>query len=222
MIHLIKKDLFRVLLYLLPVFLILIFFFLIEGDILSRKSPYIWVFYMFILISGALFTIEKNEEKHRGYHFLARLPITDREIVTAKFMLLLLVVLVLLTANLVLSFTRLVPPEFSGIIRLVMVAFGWAYLTGIGLIYVLIFKMGYTRAMTMVWVTFIAGLFMFIFLLGSILKLVNINLSQITRMMLNLNPLCWVVLSVLSLGLYVLLMEAAIRMKTKSRLDQVT
>jgi hypothetical protein len=222
MIHLIKKDLFRVLLYLLPVFLILIFFFLVEGDTLTRKSPYIWVFYMFILISGALFTIEKNEEKHGGYHFLDRLPVTDREIVTSKFILLLVVVLVLQAANLVLSFTGLVPPEFSGIIRLVMVAFGWAYLTGIGLIYVLIFKMGYTRAMTVVWVTFIGGLFIFIFLLGSILKLARIDLSRITRVMLNLNPLCWIVLSVLSLGLYVLLMEAAIRMKTKSRLNQVT
>jgi ABC-type transport system involved in multi-copper enzyme maturation permease subunit len=222
MIHLIKKDLFRVLLYLLPVFLILIFFFLVEGDTLTRKSPYIWVFYMFILVSGALFTIEKNEEKHGGYHFLARLPVTDREIVAAKFILLLLVVLMLLAANLALSFTGLVPPEFSGIIRLVMVAFGWAYLTGIGLIYVLIFKMGYTRAMTTVWVTFIAGLFTFIFLLGTVLKLADIDLARITRVMLNLNPLCWIVLSVLSLGLYVLLMEAAIRMKTKSRRNQVT
>lgn len=221
MMHLIKKDLVRLFFYLLPVFSILIFFFLIEGDIMTEKSPYVWVLYMFILVSGALFTIEKNEEKHGGYHFLARLPITDREIVMAKFILLLLVVLVLLAANLILSFSSLVPAKFSGIMRLVMIVFGWAYLIGIGLIYIIIYKRGYTRAMTVVWLTFIAGMFVFIFLLQAILNLVDTNLSHITGLALNLHPVYWVLISLLSLGIYYLLMKIAIRVKTRSRLNQV-
>lgn len=221
MIHLIKKDLIRVFVYVLPVFLILSYFFLFQEDGLSHSSSVFWVFYMFILVSGALATIEKNEEKQEGYRFLERLPVTDREIVAAKFVQLLLVVLVLTAANLILSFTSLVPPGFKAVIRMVMVAFGWLYLMGIGLIYIAIFRMGFSRAITLVWLAVIGGVIGMIFFVSTVLKSTGIKLQAVTSAAMNLHPIFWVLISLMSLGLYYALMGIAARAKTRSRLDQV-
>ena len=221
MTHLIKKDLFRVFIYVLPVFVIIVFFFLIQGDELAHKSPFFWIFYMFILVSGALATIEKNEEKQRGYHFLELLPVSDREIVAGKFILLLMVVLVLMAANLILSFTSLVPPDFRSIIRMAMVVFGWFYLMSIGVIYVAIYKMGFSRAMTLIWLTVVGGVVGLVFLLSAVLKITGIKIFAIIKAAMDLHPVLWVLIIIFSLGMYIALMEAAVRIKTRSRLDQV-
>jgi hypothetical protein len=176
---------------------------------------------MFILVSGALATIEKNEEKQKGYRFLELLPLSDREIVTAKFTLLLLVVLVLTAANLILSFTSLVPPNFRGIIRMAMVVFGWFFLRGIGLIYIAIYKMGFSRAMTLVWLTVVGGVIGMVFFLSAVLRFTGIKLYSLIRAAMNLHPVLWIMITAISLGLYYLLMGAAVRAKTRSRLNQV-
>ena len=169
---LIKKDLVRVLSLTLMIFLIFVYFIVNDLDP-GEKSPFYWGMWMFILLAGGITNIEKNEEKYQGYRFLAQLPVSDREIVQAKYAVLFMLMVYIGILNFIMGFIFPIPGEIERLSRIFLVLFGWLFLLMSGLIYILVFKKGLSKAMFLIWVSVIGGLIIFIFVLDFVLDLIK-------------------------------------------------
>lgn len=217
---LIKKDLYKMLANIFPVFVIFVFilFFMISQD---EKPSFFWGLWMFALVAGGITAVEKQEEKNHGYRFMARLPISDREIVQAKYIVLLSSVIFVGLLNLILRVAFTLPKGFIDISRIIITSLSWVFLLLGGMIYVLIFKKGLTRSLTIIWATIIGGLILFLFSFRFLLKLFNLSIPELISLITNLHFIWWILLSIVALGIYYFQMRLAIRTFTKARLNEV-
>ena len=87
-----KKNVNFFVFYFVIIVSLIVFLRFITGSTLSLVFVIISGILVFILVFGSTFTNEQYEEKNKGYMFLDTLPVTAREIVEAKFALVLLAV----------------------------------------------------------------------------------------------------------------------------------
>ncbi len=123
---------------------------LLVGSKLSPVFVIISGIIVFFLVFGSTFTNEQYEEKNKGYRFLDTLPVTAREIVEAKF------ALVLLSVGLCVGFLMILislsgsPPETIAIARSYVLFSGMVCLILAGVNYIGIFALGFTKYLVIV------------------------------------------------------------------------
>jgi hypothetical protein len=100
---------------------------------------------LFIFSFGALLVAEQYEEKHKGYSILAMLPVSDLDIVAARFLLPLITGAGMTLALVLLFGTYALPAPDAALIRSYFVLMGGASLLVVGLMYLGILGFGYTK-----------------------------------------------------------------------------
>jgi hypothetical protein len=98
-----------------------------------------------MLVFGPVFFNEQYEEKHKGYDFLDSLPVSAREIVWAKFGLVLVTVVAIVGYLLLLFSISKVAPNDWILVRSYILMSGVACLFFAALSFLGIFSLGYTK-----------------------------------------------------------------------------
>lgn len=108
--------------------------------------------WLMLLVVGSLMVVEQNEKKFNGYSFLRTLPLTSRQIVGSKFLLVFLMVFFLfISENIILVFIQ-GTPELLKTARIFIFLFANGALILSALIYVISFKFGQSRASLFAWI----------------------------------------------------------------------
>ena len=105
---------------------------------------------MFLVSFGALLISEQYEEKHKGYSILAMLPVSDLDIVAAKLLLPLISGAGMTLALVLLFGTYSLPHPDAALVRSYIVLMGGFSLLFVGLMYLGIFRFGYTKFLIVV------------------------------------------------------------------------
>ncbi len=163
-----------------------------------------------MLVFGSVFLNEQYEEKHKGYNFLDTLPINADEIVSAKFGLVLVTVIILASYLLLLFSVSKVAPNDWILVRSYILMSGVVCLMLAALSYLGIFSFGYTK--------FVMIVMSFIVLLGFvpilIMKFYRDNLDVLIENILSfLRHVNWLAVIPLVLIGYFCLMFIAIKIK---------
>jgi hypothetical protein len=151
-----KKNLNVFVFYLGIVTSLIIILRLITGDKLSVAYVIISGIFVFLLVLGATFSNEQYEEKNKGYMFLDTLPVTAREIVEAKYVLVLLAVGVCVGLLVILFSLSSSSPESIALARSYVLFTGVVCLILAGVNYIGIFGLGFTKYLIVVgvgWLT---------------------------------------------------------------------
>jgi len=174
----------------------------------------------FVIISGILvilqvvgstFINEQYEEKHKGYVFLSVLPVKEKEIVAAKFLL------VLITNALFVGFLVFLfsvspsPPEEIALAQSYVLFMGVICLAMTGLSYAGIFSIGYTKFAVIVLSFLVALGLVPMLIMKSYQDRMDILVEQLLNFFAGIN---WVVVIPASLLVYAGLMAAAVKIKS--------
>jgi len=155
--------------YFLPLTAFLIYYFTVYDG--GGKTPaFVFLcFWAFLLVSGSISTGEGYEEKHKGYRILSVLPLTGREIVGTKFLLVLGSVILATGLNVALLVLKAGSPGRTDLMVMIGVLWGVVCLIYGGIMYVGIFRFGFTSMTKMFWMVFLVLIVAMIFLLGDVI-----------------------------------------------------
>lgn len=165
------------------------------------------VIYFMSIIPAAI--IETRDETNHGYDFLETLPVTVREIVTAKFVLAFLCVVFLVLYNFVLFTFFESTPEMLNTCRSIVGVNASLGLVIVGIMFLVIFRFGVTVFLVL------AGV---VLLLFNVLGLVAFKTVQSRRGLMpdldiSVEGVGWVVIVCFGLAAYYGLMRLAVRIK---------
>ncbi|MBN1222363.1 MAG: ABC-2 transporter permease [Candidatus Aminicenantes bacterium] len=166
--------------------------------------------FVFMAVIGPLFINEQYEEKNKGYAFLDTLPVLNRDIVTAKFLLVLAADITLVAyIAVLLSFA-------SGPAEQIVIARSYVFLNGVicllicGLSYIGIMGIGYTK-FALIAMSFLVFLGIPPLLIMSIHKEnMDVFIEKVLNFYTGLN---WLILLPVSIALYLGLMTVAVAIK---------
>jgi len=152
MLRLIRKNSIFYILY-MGILLPLMALYLINSrDALDGMSTLFLGQWLLLLAAGSLMVVEQNEKKFNGYAFLHTLPLTSRQIVGSKFLLVFTAVCILfISENIILLFMR-GTPELLKTARIFILLSADGALILSALIYIIIFKFGQSRASLFAWI----------------------------------------------------------------------
>jgi len=151
-----KKNVNFFVFYFVIIVSLIVFLRFITGSTLSLVFVIISGILVFILVFGSTFTNEQYEEKNKGYMFLDTLPVTAREIVEAKFALVLLAVGFCVGFLVILISLSGSAPETIATARSYVLFMGVVCLILAGVNYIGIFALGFTKYLLIVgvgWLT---------------------------------------------------------------------
>lgn len=129
---------------------LIVFLRLITGSKLSTSYVIFAGILVLFLVFGSTFTNEQYEEKNKGYSFLDTLPVTAREIVEAKYALVLLAVGLCVGFILILFSISGSSPEMISTARSYVLFMGVICLILAGVNYIGIFALGFTKFLIIV------------------------------------------------------------------------
>jgi hypothetical protein len=173
--------------------------------------------WLILIVEGAVTVNEKAEEKTNAYDFLRTLPISDREIVVSKFILVSLTGIFVLVSNYAIYFFMPEPPYLVALGRIYLLFCFFAALSFAGISYIIIFRYGHSVFVKFVWITLIAIMVGPILLIELVLLKLDIDFRGIIDRMSELHGSIWIVMGLCGLAVYFLLMQAAIKAKQVSR-----
>lgn len=200
-------------LYLFTLFLVVTGLKLILGRDLHTLFLLISGILIFLLVFGAIFVNEQYEEKHKGYGFLAILPLKAKEIVAAKFLLVLLADM-LFTGFLVFIFSisRAKAEELAAARSYILLC-GCICLVLAAVMYIGILGLGYTKFLVVV-LTFTTALGLIpLFIMKTYKGRMDILMEQV---LVWLRGLDWIIMIPVVLICYYILMEITTWVKARS------
>ena len=169
-----------------------------------------WIFYI-ILVSINI--SEQVEEKSKGYKFLETLPVTDSEIVRSKFMIILIIVCFLVIYNNVLYLFKPGPSYLFNLGRYFIPVAASITLFCAALLYVLRFKLGFSKFIKIGWIIAIGGVIgPFLFIEFVLLK-INMDLDQFVLFLSEQHWILWGLVFFIGLILFFFLMSMAVQSK---------
>lgn len=149
MLRLLRKNLFMFLFY------IVIYFGFLLPMINSEKFTgaenlefgfmTFWISYIFWLLIGSIWSHEQTEHKNNSYQFLRILPIHRRDIIGSKFILVLVTMTIYLIFNSLWLSSLFRGTEFQAATQKYLVFMAFLSLGISGLIYLMLFKIGFTK-----------------------------------------------------------------------------
>ena len=183
---------------------------LITGSKLSTSFVIIAGILVFFLVFASTFTNEQYEEKNKGYTFLDTLPVTAREIVEAKYALVLLAVGFCVGFLVILISLSGSAPETINIARSYVLFMGVVCLIMAGVNYIGIFALGFTKFLVIVGV----GWFSLGFVPMIIMKTYQGRMNVLKESVFNfLNGIEWLAVIPLILVVYFMLMLVAAKVR---------
>lgn len=174
--------------------------------ILYQGSFLIWV------ALGALWAHENMENKTNGYRFLRTLPIRTSDIVMAKFMLILITILIYVSYQSVMVAQIVRNPEYAATSRIYVTNLGNICLILCALVYIGIYKFGYEKFGKFVLLAWFILFMSPVLLREFIMPKFSLSLSDIIHSLTQFN---WIIATLVCLPLYFVLMQVAIRLKSQ-------
>lgn len=173
--------------------------------------------WLILIVEGSLTINEKAEEKAKAYDFLRTLPISDREIVVSKFILVLLTGIFVLACNYAIYFFMPGPPYLVALGRIFLLLCLFGALSFAGISYIIIFRYGHSIFVKFVWITLIIVMVSPLLLIELVLLKLDIDYREIIDKIIQLNGLIWVLIALCGFMASFFLMNAAIKAKQASR-----
>ena len=218
MLRLIQKNSFYFLFYALiwvPVYILAV---ILPGRPLDTGMVYFEGMWIIMILLGSTIVCEQNENKTKGYDFLRTLPIKDTHIVGAKFFL------VFLTACFVIAYVSVIymfvsiPPDVFTIAQTFIPLCASAGLLLAALLYIMVFKVGLSKAIKIGWIIF------FGVVIGAILSIgmgfsrkLDINAGKISVFINSIPLVIWIALGLGIMAGYFGMMFMAIKVKKRNR-----
>ena len=183
---------------------------LITGSKLSTSFVIIAGVLVFFLVFASTFTNEQYEEKNKGYTFLDTLPVTAREIVEAKYALVLLAVGFCVGFLVILISLSGSAPETINIARSYVLFMGVVCLIMAGVNYIGIFALGFTKFLVIVGVGWLSLGFVPMIIMKTYQGRMNVLKESVFNF---LNGIEWLAVIPLILVVYFMLMLVAAKVK---------
>lgn len=218
---LIKKNGFQTVIAIFPVYLLMSLYWFFRQEELTSGVVLISGFFVILTASSAVTTSEQSEAKNRGYHFMRNLPVTNREIVGAKFLLPLIGVL--LTTGYGMLVLTLMTDETTN--DLFMLGLAYHYLCAfvalvvIGVWHIGIFRMGLSKMIKYVWLAMILGFAGPVIALNEFLLRSEVDLAALRQQVSLIPVFLWILVGGLALLVYWGLFRLAVRAKEIQVLD---
>ncbi len=196
-----------------PIFILAV---VLPGRPLDTGMVFFEGMWIIMILLGSMIVCEQSEGKTKGYDFLRTLPVKDSHIVKAKFFLVFLTAcFVVVYINIIYLFVSRPPDVFviSQVFVPLCAVFG---ILLAALLYVLVFKIGYSKAIKIGWIIFagtIIGAFLFIEL---VLIKSDIDAGKISAFINSIPLVIWIVLGLGALAGYFGLMSLAIKAKKRN------
>jgi hypothetical protein len=205
-----KKNVNVFVFYFVFVASLIVFLKLITGNEITTVFVIISGTLVFLLVFASTFTNEQYEEKNKGYAFLDTLPVTAREIVEAKFALVLLAVGLCVGLLVILFSLSASAPETIAISRSYVLFMGVVCLILAGVNYIGIFALGYTKFLIFVGSGWVALGFVPVI----IMKTYKGRMDILKETILNFyNGIDWLVMIPSALVVYFVLMLVAAKVR---------
>jgi hypothetical protein len=215
MIHILKKNAGFFLIYLAALLSLMTLWWVSSSSGFNLGKIMFQGLWMIVITLGCISVSEQSEFKSDGYSFMKTLPILDKELIRAKFLLVFLTVTALIAYSLFLHMLKSTPgpnQEFSHIFLLFC---GSAALVISGFMFYIIFRLGYSLFMKISWVM-IVGLFVIpIGLIELVFLKMKVDWAEIIRSILEVPRGTWLALPALSLALFAGLERATLRAKQR-------
>ena len=183
---------------------------LITGSKLSTSFVIIAGVLVFFLVFASTFTNEQYEEKNKGYTFLDTLPVTAREIVEAKYALVLLAVGFCVGFLVILISLSGSAPETINIARSYVLFMGVVCLIMAGVNYIGIFALGFTKFLVIVGVGWLSLGFVPMIIMKTYQGRMNVLKESVFNF---LNGIEWLTVIPLILVVYFMLMLVAAKVR---------
>lgn len=217
MLYLMKKNAFFFVLNAVSISALLTFYWLLVAINLDGLMVIFQGLWMVLIVEGAIAANEKSEEKSKGYEFMRTLPLTDREIVRSKFILVLFTVVSVLAFNSILYMIIPGPShlkELGPFYALVCANF-CLFLAGIS--YIIIFRFGHAAFVKFVWIAMIVIMLIPILLFEFVFLKMNIDFKAIIEKINQFNWLIGTCFTICGLAAYFLLLQAVTKAKQAAR-----
>ena len=182
----------------------------ITGSELSTVFVIIAGIIVFFLVFASTFTNEQYEEKNKGYTFLDTLPVTAREIVEAKYALVLLAVGFCVGFLVILISLSGSAPETINIARSYVLFMGVVCLIMAGVNYIGIFALGFTKFLVIVGVGWLSLGFVPMIIMKTYQGRMNVLKESVFNF---LNGIEWLAVIPLILVVYFMLMLVAAKVR---------
>ena len=171
--------------------------------------------WLIVIVLGCIMVTEQTEAKNQGYRFLRILPLSPKEIIGAKFSLVLAAVTVNVGFNYLLFSLRTGPPDIMVLGRIVMVFCANVALIAAGLVYLLAFRYGMTRLQQMMWISIFLFVLAPIMIYEFILRPRNPDYAKIHEYIISRPLYVWGIMTVIGLLVFWLFMKRAVHLKEK-------
>ncbi len=169
---------------------------------------------IFWVIFASLWMHEQMEFKTNGYNFLRTLPIKNRDIVAAKFVVVLGSVFIYAVFHCIAFFFISRAPEYFNPSCTAVINMGNICLIFAGLLQVGVIKFGYMNFGKFLWILMIVGLALPIVVTSFLLPKIGLDRYDILKAITSVN---WIVMTAVALALYYGLMRAAVKLLNKDR-----
>lgn len=215
MIHIMKKNALFFGAYLAVLLPLMTLWWLTSSSGFSLGKIMFQGLWMIAISLGCITVSEQIEFKNDGYSFMKTLPVLDKELIRAKFLLIFITVAVLTGYSLLLYMLKSTPGPRLLFSRIFLLFCGSAALVASGLMLYIIFRFGYPLFMKISWLLII-GLFVIPILLIELVFLkTDIDWNGLIRSVIGLPWITWLALPILSSIAYFGLENAALKAKQK-------
>ena len=155
--------------------------------------------WLLLLIAGSQMVVEQNEKKFNGYAFLRTLPLTSRQIVGSKFLLVFFAVCFLfIFENIILLFMQGTLELFK-IARIFILLSADGALILSALLYIILFKFGSSRASLFAWIALPSIFILPIPIVELSIRKGSPDPAEIVDWLINIPMVVWFVITFFSL-----------------------
>jgi len=209
----VKKNSFYNLLYILALLPLMTLYLVLRMKEINSSFILFQAQWLLLLAVGSMGVNENNEEKNGGYYFMRHLPIKAATIVNAKYFLSFLTIAFLVGFNFLLHFMVDGTPYLYKLGKIFIMISGNTALLTCALMYLIIYKFGFSAFQKIAWGTLIPLMLLPIVLL-ELNHYKKIDLTGIINTLANSRWWIWAVLSGCSMLIFYmlkLLSEKALR-----------
>jgi hypothetical protein len=181
---------------------------------LDLSFGYMEAFLIFMVIFASLWMHEQIEFKSNGYKFLRTLPVKNKDIVGAKFLVLFGSVFIYVVFHSIAFAFISTAPEYLNPSCTVVINMGNACLIFAGLLQLGVIKFGFMRLGKFLWILMLIGLLLPIFVTSFLLPKIGLTRYDVIRGITSVN---WIFVTAVGLVVYFGIMLLAVKVKNFER-----
>ena len=184
---------------------------------LSSYQIFMGGMWMILAVLGGAINGEMIEDKMKGYAFLRTLPIKDKDVVKSKFLMAgVTAALIVVFLNIMLLFLS-GPAYLFSLGRISILVFAGFVLLLVACLYILAFRIGFSRFIKIAWATFFILILTPILIMEFVLRKLDGDYVRIIESVVSLPWPVWAVLVAGFLAVYYGLMTLAVKAKEAAK-----